>query len=74
MIKSYQDCNLQPFDYGDIDISHNVLLFTLVSCMCNNVSYLKIVRDTKEDKCTMNHYNDHCSLAISNLQMSPGGN
>lgn len=47
-----------------------MIIFTLVSCMCNNISFLKLTR--KEDGISISHYNDHCSLALSNLQMERG--
>lgn len=45
-------------------------IFTVVSCMCDNVGYIKL---TSADGFTkISHYNDHCALALSNLQMQNG--
>ena len=48
----------------------NEIIFTLISCMCDNKSYLKLRK--KNDKTLINHYNDYCSLSLSNLQMEDG--
>lgn len=38
------------------------VIFTMVSCMCDNISYVKIENNV------VSHYNDHCALSFSNLQ------
>lgn len=43
------------------------VIFTLVSCMCDNISYIRFKKnDNGEFK--ISHYNDHVGLAFSNLQ------
>lgn len=48
----------------DIKPNPREIIFELVSCMCDNISYLHYRRDNS----SLRHYNSHCSLAFSNLQ------
>ena len=42
------------------------IIFTLVSCMCNNISYVRFKKnDNGEFK--LSHFNDHVGLAFTNL-------
>ncbi len=44
------------------------VIFTLVSCMCDNISCIRFKKnDNGEFK--LSHYNDHVGLALSNLQI-----
>lgn len=42
------------------------VIFTLVSCMCDNITYIRFKKDNNEFK--ISHYNNNVALAFSNLQ------
>ena len=44
----------------------NDVIFTLVSCMCDNVSYIRFYK--KDTEFNLSHYNSNVGLAFSNLQ------
>ncbi len=44
----------------------NEVIFTLVSCMCDNVSYIRIYK--QDEKFRLSHYNSNVGLSFSNLQ------
>lgn len=43
------------------------VIFTLVSCMCDNISYIRLKRNN-DNEFKMAHYNNYVPLAFSNLQ------
>lgn len=65
MKKTYKECRLFPVTNRTIKPDTKLILLTMVSCMCDNVSYLKLIR--KDDEIKISHYNDRCALAFSNL-------
>lgn len=44
------------------------VIFTMISCMCDNISYLNFKKNSDGDFKII-HYNDKCALSTSNLQM-----
>ena len=66
MKKTYMECRNNPVEVQTITGKTKTIIITMVSCMCNNVDYLKLVR--KDDEVKISHYNDHCALSFSNLQ------
>lgn len=44
----------------------NEVIFTLVSCMCDNISYIRFYK--KDTEFNLSHYNSNVGLAFSNLQ------
>lgn len=67
----YSECLNNPIDVSKITTDTKEVIFTLVSCMCDNVSYLKFKKN-EHGEFGVRHYNDHVSLALSNLQMEKG--
>lgn len=63
----YRELLNKKVDVSNVKQDFKELVFELVSCMCDNVSYIRI--KTIDNKISISHFNDHCSLALSNLQM-----
>ena len=47
--------------------NQNEIIFTLISCMCDNKSYIRLKKNTDKEF-TISHFNKHVTLAFSNLQ------
>jgi len=43
------------------------VIFTLVSCMCDNISYIRFKKNS-DNEFKLSHYNNNVGLAFSNLQ------
>jgi hypothetical protein len=65
MSKTYAECRRDGVPTQKITDKTKTIILTMVSCMCNNVNYIKLVR--KDGEVKISHYNDRCSLAFSNL-------
>ncbi len=65
----YRKARLLPVSPTKQDRKKNlhIIILTMVSCMCDNISYLKLTKKD-EDTVGVSLYNDRCSLAFSNLQ------
>ena len=55
-------------DSLQVNNNYSELLFELVSCMCDNISYIRFKEIDGQVK--ISHFNNHCSLALSNLQLA----
>jgi len=48
----------------------DLIILTVVSCMCDNVDYVKIIRKKDDvETAKVSHYNNHCALSLNNLQL-----
>lgn len=48
------------------------VIFTLVSCMCDNIAYLRLKKNA-DNEFRVNTYNSHCGLVYSNFQFKHTG-
>jgi len=68
----YTEASQKQFTDLKIDNNTNLIILKLVSCMLDNVSYLKIKKVPNDVEPKVYHYNNNVALAISNLQMREG--
>ena len=70
-LKTYRECRNNPVDLRGLKLTDKTKMvqLTMISCMCDNVSYLKVTK--KDGEVSVSLYNDHCALAFSNLQAEP---
>jgi hypothetical protein len=67
----YSECLYKDVDFSKIKKDAKEVVFTLISCMCNNTSYLKFKKNERGEFMVL-LYNDYTHLALSNLQMEKG--
>lgn len=68
MNSRYERLLLVKIETSHIKKNPKQLILTTISCMCDNLSYVKITRN-KEDEVSIRSYNNSCNLCLSNLQM-----
>ena len=64
--KKYMEVLHNPYKVSKLK-KHDIMIIELVSCMCDNMSKIKISKK-ENGEALISHYNDRCSLAFSNLQ------
>lgn len=67
----YSEYLYKQVDFSKIKKDVREVVFTLVSYMCDNISYLKFKKNER-DEFVISLYNDYTYLALSNLQMEKG--
>ncbi len=70
---TYGESKFKKVDIDEVKKKHCTLIFTIVSCMCDNISYLRLKKDKKENTVQVHYYNDHCSYSFSNMQTEGNG-